>query len=72
MKTTTCINNYINGNLTDAKRQAKSLSHLQLFSALEDNYGKGWEAAFAIMLYLKGKGTFQSACDAEAKDKKAI
>ena len=65
MKTTTCINNYINGNLTDAKRQAKQMSCSSIYFALQNDYGKSWEVAFAITAYLKGRITFQAACDAE-------
>ena len=67
MRITTCIDNYINGNLTDAKRQAKRLKSSSIYITLRDIYGKNWVSAFAIVAYLKGKGTFQAACDAEGK-----
>jgi len=59
------IENYINGNLTDAKRQAKKLSWRNLACVLMDDYGKTPAMARTIADYLKGEGTFQAACDAE-------
>ncbi len=44
------IENYINGNLQDAKRLARRFS----------------VQAVAVADYLKGEGTFQAACDAMA------
>lgn len=64
-----CLDNYFNGNLEDAKRQAKRLGFGRLYDALRTHYGKGHKAAFAIVKYLKGKGTFQAAANAESKEK---
>lgn len=58
------IENYINGNLTDAKRQAKRFNEHRLFQGLRD-YGYSVNAAMAIAAFLKGYGSFQAACDAE-------
>ena len=59
----TLLENYINGNLTTAKAQAKRYSLAKLLVFLADYYPP--EAAQAVAFYLKGKGTFQAACDAE-------
>lgn len=60
------IQNYINGNLTDAKRQAKRYSLAAIATALESAGFKPYSAATCAM-YLKGKASFQAACDAEAR-----
>lgn len=65
----TCIDNYINGNLMDAKRGAKRVSYQTLRDTLVEEYGKSLEAACAIADFLKGKGSFQRACDEEQADK---
>jgi hypothetical protein len=64
-----CIENYINGNLADAKKGAKRVSYQKLRAALVDDYGKSLTAAGAIADFLKGQGTFQAACDAEHTEK---
>lgn len=58
------IENFINGNLSDAKQLAKRPSWRTLFLTLRDRYGKSDAESTAIANYLKGKGTFQAACDA--------
>lgn len=62
------IENYVNGNLTDAKKQAKRFNELRIVSALRE-YGYGVESALAIAAFLKGYGSFQAACDAEHAEK---
>ena len=57
------LENYINGNLSTAKQQAKRYSLAKLLAFLADHYQPA--AAQAVALYLKGNGTFQAACDAE-------
>lgn len=64
------IENYINGNLSTAKRQAKRFNERRLFQGLRD-HGYGIEAAMAIAAFLKGYGSFQAACDAEHAEKLA-
>lgn len=59
------IENYINGNLTDAKRQARRHSFMSIVNALRDDFGKNAEEAVAIADFLKGQGSFQAAADAE-------
>ena len=59
--------NYINGNLTEAKEGAKRITQSALRLSLIMEMGYNPEAATAIAAFLKGRGTFQDACDAEAK-----
>lgn len=68
------IENYINGNLTDAKKGAKRCGFQALRTELQENYGYSFRAADAIALYLKGQMGFQEHCDikhAEADAAKA-
>lgn len=58
------IENFINGNLTDAKEQAQRHSWKKIFQALRDDYGYSEAKAIATADYLKGEGSFQRACDA--------
>lgn len=59
----TMIENFINGNLTDAKRQAKRFSYAAIRAALED-MGYSVRKAALTADYLKTGEGFQSACDA--------
>lgn len=59
------INNFINGNLTRAQEQAKRFSAQKIRDALIEDYCFSFEKAQRTADYLKGKGSFQSACDAE-------
>lgn len=63
------IDNYINGNLADAKAAARRVSFVNLYCALRGQYHKTEAAALAIARYLKGAGTFQDAANAESKQK---
>ena len=58
------IDNYLNGNLTEAKRIAKRIAWPNLYAALRNDYGRGEVEATRITDYLKGRTTFQAACDA--------
>lgn len=58
------IENFINGNLTDAKAQAKRLNFLRIVQSLRDDYGYSAFKALKTAEYLKGHGSFQTACDA--------
>jgi len=62
--TETAIENYLNGNLADAKKQAKRIAWPNLYAALRCEYGRGEAEAAKITDYLKGRTTFQAACDA--------
>jgi hypothetical protein len=59
----TMIDNLINGNLTDAKRQAKRFSKAAIAAHL---FSIGWSVrkSAAGSCYLKGEITFQQYCDA--------
>jgi len=61
---TSLLDNYINGNLTTAKKQAQRLSFMSLLTGLREA-GYTPEAAISIAAFLKGQGSFQAACDAE-------
>lgn len=58
------IDNFINGNLTTAKKQAKRYSLQAIQCALETEYGFSTYKALVTALYLKGQAEFQEACDA--------
>jgi hypothetical protein len=60
----TVIDNFLNGNLTDAKKGAKRHTWLALFKFMRDECGMSSAKAEAVADYLKGKGSFQAACDA--------
>jgi len=62
----TLIENYINGNLSDAKRQAKPkrITLRAISDALQNDYGYSEHKAIMTAYYLKGQCTFQEACDA--------
>ena len=60
------IENFINGNLTDAKRGAKQYSDRSLANFMIDHFGYEPSKARMVAYYLKGQCgvTFQMACDA--------
>lgn len=60
----TMINNFLNGNLSDAKEQAKNFGLTSIAAFLEDEYGWTRNKARRTADYLKGRGTYQAACDA--------
>lgn len=60
---------YINGNLTDAKKRARRLTGLALMQHFQDHCGYSADTAAKIAAYLKGVGSFQAACDAEHAEK---
>lgn len=62
------IEDYINGNLADAKRRAKRSSFERLAVDLME-HGYSVRSARAIAAFLKDRGSFQAACDAEHFDK---
>lgn len=59
------LNNFINGNLTDAKKQARRFGCGQIRTALIDQYGYSFRKATLTAEWLKGQGDWQAACDAE-------
>lgn len=61
----TMIENYINVNLAEAKKQANRHSNAAIVRALAYDCGWGFNHAEAVAAFLKGTGTFQAACDAQ-------
>ena len=57
------IETFINGNLADAKRLAKSKLHRKLREAYEEYTGCSFRTAAAVVDYLKGDITFDQYCD---------
>ena len=58
------LDQYINGNLTAAKSLARRVPWRSLYAFLRDEAGMEDNEARAVADYLKGKGSFQAACDA--------
>ncbi|MEI6423721.1 MAG: hypothetical protein WCP55_16000 [Lentisphaerota bacterium] len=58
------IDNFINGNLNDARKQAKRFKLIAIRTRLED-YGLSFKKAQLIAEYLKTGEGYQAACDAE-------
>lgn len=61
----TMIANYINGNLTDARRQAKCYSYAAIRAALVARAGYSLRKAALTAYYLKTGQGWQTACDAD-------
>ncbi len=59
------IDNFINGNLREAKRQARQFSGNAIFEVLHNFYGYSIKKANLTAHYLKhpSQATFQAACD---------
>jgi hypothetical protein len=59
------IANLINGNLSEAKRQAASYSETAIFQALRERVG--WSVGKATLgaAWLKGRDCWQKFCDAK-------
>lgn len=62
---TALIDNYGNGNLKDARKQAKRFSHAAIRAALQEALGYSLSKAALTADYLKTGEGFQAACDAE-------
>lgn len=56
--------NLENGNLTDAKQQARRHSTFRLSMFANQVLGWSFERSARAAQYLRGKGTFQHYCDA--------
>jgi hypothetical protein len=61
----TMIENYINGNLSDARKQAKRFSHRAIREALQEMCGYSLNKAALTADWLKTGEGRQEACDAE-------
>ena len=61
------LDNWINGNRTTAKAQAKRATQDAIVEYLEE---RGWYLGNALTLarYLKGTGDYQRACDATSEE----
>ena len=59
------IDNLINGNLSDARRQAKRKSGLAIIGYLREEMGWSHERAFWAANYLKTGRGFQAYCDSK-------
>lgn len=59
------INNLINGNIKEARSQARSKSGLAIMRVLRDDYGWTQDKAEKAALFLKTGEGFQAYCDAE-------
>ena len=58
-----CIDNFINGNLSDARRQARRYSSRTLHDRLREDYNYSFDKAYFTVHYLKTGDGFQKACD---------
>lgn len=59
------LDNYVNGNLKDARRQAKYMSYNDIGQAiLTRGLATTAQGVLAIMNYLKTGTGYQAACDA--------
>ena len=61
------IENYINGNLTNAKDDARRFSLMKIYTALRRDHGFSHSRAYATAFYLKNPSqeSYQKACDAK-------
>ena len=64
-----CIENFINGNLTDAKTQAQRFTIASIYRNLRSDYNYTHDEAFVIASYLKGKATWEQVCNLTGKKK---
>lgn len=58
------LNNFINGNLSAARKQSRRFSHRSIREALQ-NIGYSLNKAMLTADYLKTGEGFQAACDAK-------
>jgi hypothetical protein len=61
----TMLENFINGNLTTARKSARRFPHAAIRAALVEDYGYSLNKAALTADYLKTGTGFQAACDAE-------
>ena len=60
----TMIENYINGNLADARRQSKRFTEREIRWELRERYDWSEYKSFVSARWLKGGDCWQEACDA--------
>lgn len=64
MKTTIrIIENLINGNISDAKKEAKKVSQINIEATCFGSFGMSEHKSRNTAAFLKGKLDFQSYCD---------
>lgn len=61
----TLLENLVNGNLKDAKEQAKRFELFKIARAAMESLGYSRNKAINAAAYLKGRITFQAYCDAD-------
>ena len=61
----TTLNNYINGNIKDARRRARRFTQFDIAKALCSGYGYSMEKALLTALHIKTGQAWQKACDAK-------
>lgn len=61
----TMLNNFINGNISTARKQAKRFDGARIASTLVTDYGFSEVKARLTAYFLKTEEGFQAACDAE-------
>jgi hypothetical protein len=59
------LDNFLNGNLTIARKQAKRFSFVSIWNTLMFDYGYSLPKALLTAKWLKGDDCWQAACDAE-------
>lgn len=62
------VDNWINGNRTDAKKQAQRFTQWTLWEYLTQYRDWSSANAAAVAVYLKGGDNYQAACDATANE----
>lgn len=63
-----CIDDLLNGNLSDAKRMAQHKPLHKIRTVLMRDYGYKEASATVTANYLKGRATFQDHCDQLDRD----
>ena len=58
------LENLINGNCSDARRQARRFSQTKIRAFLVEDWGWTWQRATLCAEYLKTGNGFQAYCDA--------
>lgn len=59
------IENWINGNLKEARKQAKRHSLTRIRETLKDEYGYSGLKSALVAIWLKTGEGYQASCDAE-------
>jgi len=65
MKLENIIENYINGNITTARKAAKRISQTTIYQCLRNDFGYSEVKAHWTALHIKTGEGWQEACDAK-------